>query len=226
MKNYYVFFITNNMKVQNSNNQIEGIINITVGDQPNVILYNDNTNTLNNENNNDSETTALERLEKDFLNNENTTQDDKKTKSKQSKKDKHSFECCICLNKKTKKENYIMTPCKHEFCCSCLLKHITTAKTCPLCRHNIVDNCINTFQPIRIRQAVNIMKMTIDSYDFDAEYNAMAAFNDKNILSSLVKTISVDCVRSVLQAQKDMNFVNENIEQFINNMSDNTEDEM
>ena len=223
------------MKVQSSNNQIEVFNNnITIGEQPSVILYNDddnNTNTLNGENENIDNietTTALERLEKGLLNNENTGQDaedDKKTKSKHSKKERNLFECCICLNKKTKKEDYIITPCKHEFCCSCLLKHITTAKTCPLCRHNIVDNCINTFQPIRIRQAVNIMKMTIDSYDFDAEYNAMAAFNDKNILSSLIKTISVDCVRSVLQAQKDMNFVNENIEHFINNMSNNTDED-
>ena len=99
-----------------------------------------------------------------------------------------------------------MTPCKHEFCCSCLLKHITNAKTCPLCRHNIIDNCINTYQPIRIRQAINIMKMTIDNYDFEAEYNAMAAFNDINIMTSLIKTISVDCVRKCITSSKRYEF--------------------
>lgn len=132
-------------------------------------------------------------------------------KTKKERKDKHTFECCICLNTKTKKEDYVMTPCKHEFCCSCLLKHITSAKTCPLCRHNIVDKCIHTFEPIRIRQAVNVMKLTIDNYDFEAEYNAMAAFNDRHILTSLVKTVSVDCVRNVLQAQKEMNNIDDDM---------------
>ena len=33
------------------------------------------------------------------------------------------------------------------------------------------------------------MKTTIDNYDFEAEYNAMAAFNDINIMTSLIKTI-------------------------------------
>ena len=65
------------------------------------------------------------------------------------------------------------------------------------------------------------MKTTIDNYDFEAEYNAMAAFNDINILNSLVKTITVDCVRNVLQAQKDINFVHENIDQFVDNMGEN-----
>ena len=44
------------MKVQSSNNQIEVFNNnITIGEQPSVILYNDddnNTNTLNGENEN------------------------------------------------------------------------------------------------------------------------------------------------------------------------------
>ena len=145
----------------------------------------------------------------------------KQTKKEKNKKEKHTFECCICLNTKSKKQDYVMTPCKHEFCCSCLLKHITSAKTCPLCRHNIVDNCIDTFQPIRIRQAVNVAKQTIESYDFEAEYNAMAAFNDINILNSLVKTVSVDCIRNVLQLQRDMNFSGENNDQFVNNMGGN-----
>lgn len=145
----------------------------------------------------------------------------KKMKKEKNKKEKHTFECCICLNTKSKKQDYVMTPCKHEFCCSCLLKHITSAKTCPLCRHNIVDNCIDTFQPIRIRQAVNVAKQTIETYDFEAEYNAMAAFNDINILNSLVKTVSVDCIRNVLQLQRDMNYSSGNNDQFVNNMGEN-----
>jgi hypothetical protein len=145
----------------------------------------------------------------------------KKMKKEKNKKEKHTFECCICLNTKSKKQDYVMTPCKHEFCCSCLLKHITSSKTCPLCRHNIVDNCIDTFQPIRIRQAVNVAKQTIDTYDFEAEYNAMAAFNDRNILNSLVKTVSVDCIRNVLQVQRDMNYSSEHNDQFVNNMGEN-----
>ena len=149
---------------------------------------------------------------------ENVINNKQQMKKEKNKKEKHTFECCICLNTKSKKQDYVMTPCKHEFCCSCLLKHITNAKTCPLCRDNIVDKCIHTFQPIRIRQAINIMKTTIDNYDFEAEYNAMAAFNDINILTSLVKTITVDCVRNVLQAQKDINFVHENIDQFVDNV--------
>ena len=185
------------------------------------------------------EETALDRLENSLLSDvssvvvsldisSDTTTDssvigtatisNKQLKKEMKKKEKNTFECCICLNTKSKKQDYVMTPCKHEFCCSCLLKHITSAKTCPLCRDNIVDKCIHTFQPIRIRQAINIMKTTIDNYDFEAEYNAMAAFNDINILTSLVKTITVDCVRNVLQAQKDMNFVHENIDQFVDNM--------
>jgi hypothetical protein len=142
----------------------------------------------------------------------------KQTKKEKNKKEKHTCEVSICLNPKSKKADYVMTPCKHEFCCSCLLKHITSAKTCPLCRHNIVDNCIDTFQPIRIRQAVNVAKQTIESYDFEAEYNAMAAFNDRNILNSLVKTVSVDCIRNVLQVQRDMNYSIETNDQFVNNM--------
>ena len=188
------------------------------------------------------EETALDRLENsllsdvssvvsDDISNDTTTDssvigtatiNNKQLKKEKNKKEKYTFECCICLNTKSKKQDYVMTSCKHEFCCSCLLKHITNAKTCPLCRHNIIDNCINTYQPIRIRQAINIMKMTIDNYDFEAEYNAMAAFNDINIMTSLIKTISVDCVRNVLQAQKDMNFVHENIDRFVDNV-DNME---
>ena len=55
------------------------------------------------------------------------------------------------------------------------------------------------------------MKLTIDNYDFEAEYNAMAAFNDRHILTSLVKTVSVDCVRNVLQAQKEMNNIDDDM---------------
>lgn len=152
---------------------------------------------------------------------ENVINNKQQMKKEKNKKEKHTFECCICLNTKSKKQDYVMTPCKHEFCCSCLLKHITSAKTCPLCRHNIVDNCIDTFQPIRIRQAVNVAKQTIDTYDFEAEYNAMAAFNDINILNSLVKTVSVDCIRNVLQLQRDMNYSIETNDQFVNNMGGN-----
>ena len=193
--------------------------------------------TSSTQNSNINEETALDRLENSLYSNDDNSIiesedsasgtsitgtenviNNKQTKKEKNKKEKYTFECCICLNTKSKKQDYVMTPCKHEFCCSCLLKHITNAKTCPLCRNNIVDKCIHTFQPIRIRQAINIMKTTIDNYDFEAEYNAMAAFNDINILNSLVKTITVDCVRNVLQAQKDMNFVHENIDQFVDNV--------
>ena len=49
----------------------------------------------------------------------------------------------------------------------------------------------------------------------------MAAFNDRNILNSLVKTVSVDCIRNVLQVQRDMNYSSEHNDQFVNNMGEN-----
>ena len=197
------------MKVQTSSTQNSNIHEETALDRLENSLYSNDDNSII-ESEDSASGTSITGTE-NVINN-------KQTKKEKNKKEKYTFECCICLNTKSKKQDYVMTPCKHEFCCSCLLKHITNAKTCPLCRNNIVDKCIHTFQPIRIRQAINIMKTTIDNYDFEAEYNAMAAFNDINILNSLVKTITVDCVRNVLQAQKDINFVHENIDQFVDNM--------
>ena len=46
------------------------------------------------------------------------------------------MECCICLNNDV---NLTISPCKHEFCKVCLMKHIKRQSKCPLCRQTILS---------------------------------------------------------------------------------------
>ena len=136
------------MKVQTSSTQTSNVNGETALDRlENSLLFDVSSVVVSDDISNDTITDSS------VIGTGTATINNKQLKKEKNKKEKYTFECCICLNTKSKKQDYVMTPCKHEFCCSCLLKHITTQKTCPLCRDNIVDKCIHTFQPIRIRQA-------------------------------------------------------------------------
>jgi hypothetical protein len=86
-------------------------------------------------------------------------------------------ECPICLEYIAFNE-INRTKCNHEFCHSCLLRHISTKMTCPLCR-----KYINGVQVKSQTQSSSIMEIC-DAYyrrldsDFDSDYDDMPALID------------------------------------------------
>ena len=52
--------------------------------------------------------------------------------------------CVICTEPINTEKNSVITPCKHQFCMTCFLKHMFTANTCPLCRREIYKKARRT----------------------------------------------------------------------------------
>jgi len=52
--------------------------------------------------------------------------------------------CVICTDPINTEKNNVITPCKHQFCMTCFLKHMFTANTCPLCRREIYKKARRT----------------------------------------------------------------------------------
>lgn len=134
-----------------------------------------------------------------------TLQPEVKVANNNNTKEMETFECSICLETKSKSQNYIITQCKHEFCSTCLLKHMSKKNACPLCRSELVSSNMNHFVPLTLREASEITRVTFDNMSFDSEFNAIIAFNDIEILESTIKTVTLQCIRNILQAQRTRN---------------------
>lgn len=49
-------------------------------------------------------------------------------------------ECIICYESLSMKKNLCITECGHEFCFSCMMKHVQRNNGCPICRSTIIDD--------------------------------------------------------------------------------------
>jgi hypothetical protein len=49
-------------------------------------------------------------------------------------------ECIICYESLSTKKNLCITECGHEFCFSCMMKHVQRNNGCPICRSTIIDD--------------------------------------------------------------------------------------
>jgi len=48
-------------------------------------------------------------------------------------------ECVICYESLSTKKNLCITECGHEFCFSCMMKHVQRNNGCPICRTTIIE---------------------------------------------------------------------------------------
>lgn len=48
--------------------------------------------------------------------------------------------CVICFEELSTKKNFCVTECGHEFCFSCMMKHMQRNNGCPLCRQQIIED--------------------------------------------------------------------------------------
>jgi hypothetical protein len=60
--------------------------------------------------------------------------------------DNEENHCPICMDNISKKRNYIVLMCGHEFCSTCILQNIvqTFSEQCPICRAKITSNETNS----------------------------------------------------------------------------------
>jgi hypothetical protein len=49
-------------------------------------------------------------------------------------------ECVICYESLNAAKNFCVTECGHEFCFSCMMKHVQRNNGCPMCRTTIIED--------------------------------------------------------------------------------------
>ena len=49
-------------------------------------------------------------------------------------------ECVICYESLNATKNFCVTECGHEFCFSCMMKHVQRNNGCPMCRTTIIED--------------------------------------------------------------------------------------
>ena len=66
------------------------------------------------------------------------------------KKNKLSYDCCICFDK-INSNNIAITKCNHMFCKSCIVKNLKNSNKCPLCRQKISKNSLTFVSKFRYK---------------------------------------------------------------------------
>lgn len=80
--------------------------------------------------------------------------------------EKKQEQCCICLNNINNECNKVVTPCKHEFCFTCIQKHLSTSNKCPLCRTKIADKPKQNIKKIKRSDCLRLINELIEDTDF------------------------------------------------------------
>jgi len=77
-------------------------------------------------------------------------------------------ECVICYESLSSTKNLCITECGHEFCFSCMMKHVQRNNGCPICRSTIIEEIEDS-----------------DSEDDDGEYETDESGSDDESVDSI-----------------------------------------
>ena len=90
-------------------------------------------------------------------------------------------ECVICYESLNVAKNFCVTECGHEFCFSCMMKHVQRSNGCPMCREELIeddewadsgseDNEDLTIQPGSDESTIESADEIEDGEDLENEY--------------------------------------------------------
>lgn len=95
--------------------------------------------------------------------------------------------CVICFEELSTKKNFCVTECGHEFCFSCMMKHMQRNNGCPLCRQQIIEETFDSDSETEYTEYdeeddVTIEDAETEEEEAETEYpieNLVAAFEAK-----------------------------------------------
>jgi len=110
--------------------------------------------------------------------------------------------CSICLGV-IGTHNNVTTKCGHNFCLSCLLKHLEDNNHCPLCRDIIEKKRPRILKKITLHDTCKYIEEILDNYDI-----SLVLYMIKNIprdsymnLTVHIRTIMTDLIRKLVLFQ-------------------------
>ena len=146
-------------------------------------------------------------------------------------------ECIICYESLSTKKNLCITECGHEFCFSCMMKHVQRNNGCPICRTTIIDDVedsesenddeyseISGSEEDSDDETVDVSEMSEDDNDYTIEQFEEAfmsrGYRLKDALSLLMykfsKTDEKYTKSYIKKLEKDIDNIHEELHQELN----------
>ena len=88
-------------------------------------------------------------------------------------------QCPICMDDiSPQTKNYVITPCGHEFCFSCLNTSLVSNNTCPCCRHPLEKEQREKSNKINDTTGIELIKEAMSEFPLMDYIRTMDAFQE------------------------------------------------